>query len=189
MTPRPLEEMGPYGTVVIDPPWPLRLGPRYDKRRSGGFPATELPYGTMSLEEIAALPVPSVLAADAIVYCWTVDQYLWDTREIFEAWGLTKQFFMAWQKPNGMQRPNRPKSNVEYVVVGTVGRFRFDSIKAFWTGYCWPRRAHSQKPDEFYELVARVSPVPRLDAFARSTHPGFDAWGSEIPGGFLADAG
>ena len=177
----PLASMGRYPTVVIDPPWPLELAPQYRKRKSGGFPAKQLPYPSMSLEEIAALEVGEVLQQNSLLFCWTVNQFLWDVRELFEAWGVKRKFFMCWHKTNGFQGPDGPKYNGEYIVVGKRGNPHFEDTKAFWTVNSWPRRGHSVKPEEFYDLVRRITPMPRLDIFARRTIEGFDGWGNEMP--------
>jgi N6-adenosine-specific RNA methylase IME4 len=42
--------------------------------------------------------------------------------------------------------------------------------------------AHSEKPDQFYEMVRECSPGPRLDMFARRAHDGYDAWPAEVGG-------
>jgi len=43
-----------------------------------------------------------------------------------------------------------------------------------------PRREHSRKPDEAYELIERMYPeLPRIELFARARRPGWDAWGNE----------
>ncbi len=41
-------------------------------------------------------------------------------------------------------------------------------------------RRHSQKPDEMYELIEAVAPTPRIELFARTRRPGWDAWGNEV---------
>jgi N6-adenosine-specific RNA methylase IME4 len=41
-------------------------------------------------------------------------------------------------------------------------------------------REHSRKPDEFYDLIRRVSPGPRLDMFSREKRDGFEQHGNEI---------
>ena len=46
--------------------------------------------------------------------------------------------------------------------------------------YRWPRRRHSEKPDEFFGLVEQISPGPYLELFARRRRPGWDVWGNEI---------
>ena len=177
----PLQDMGRYPTVVIDPPWPLRLAARYEQRRSGGFPAHSLRYKSLPLHEIAALPIQEVLADDAFLFCWTVNQFLFDVPMLFHAWGVTRRFVMGWHKSNGMQSPNGPKYNGEFIVVGTKGRPRFLETKAFWTFNYWPRGAHSEKPEDFYETLRRITARPRLDIYARREIDEFGQLGRRGP--------
>ena len=45
-----------------------------------------------------------------------------------------------------------------------------------------PRREHSQKPDEAYEMIEHMYPeLPKIELFARRVRPGWQAWGNEIP--------
>jgi len=44
-----------------------------------------------------------------------------------------------------------------------------------------PRREHSRKPDEAYELIERMYPqLPKIELFARHARPGWAAWGNEV---------
>jgi N6-adenosine-specific RNA methylase IME4 len=44
-----------------------------------------------------------------------------------------------------------------------------------------PRRAHSQKPEEVRDSIDRLYPdASKLELFARSERPGWDAWGNEV---------
>ena len=52
--------------------------------------------------------------------------------------------------------------------------------KDFKTLFEGKRRGHSRKPVEFYDLLRRVAPGPRIDLFSREGHEGFDAWGNEV---------
>ncbi len=45
------------------------------------------------------------------------------------------------------------------------------------TWFCWPRGAHSVKPQAFLDLVERVSPGPYVELFARQPRLGWDSWG------------
>jgi N6-adenosine-specific RNA methylase IME4 len=45
-----------------------------------------------------------------------------------------------------------------------------------------PRREHSQKPDEAYELIERMYPgLPKIELFARNAREGWHAWGNQAP--------
>src|SRR5262249_62356600 len=44
-----------------------------------------------------------------------------------------------------------------------------------------PRREHSRKPDQAYELIEAMYPeLPKIELFAREARSGWDAWGNEI---------
>ncbi len=40
---------------------------------------------------------------------------------------------------------------------------------------------HSSKPEEFYRLIERCSPVPKLELFARVHRKGWDVYGYDAP--------
>jgi N6-adenosine-specific RNA methylase IME4 len=42
------------------------------------------------------------------------------------------------------------------------------------------RRVHSRKPDKFFDMVERRTLGARLEMFARTRRPGWDAWGNEL---------
>jgi N6-adenosine-specific RNA methylase IME4 len=45
-----------------------------------------------------------------------------------------------------------------------------------------PRREHSRKPDEAYEIIERMYPdLPKIELFARQARSGWAAWGNEAP--------
>ena len=41
-------------------------------------------------------------------------------------------------------------------------------------------RKHSQKPEEFFELIDPILPRPAIELFARQEREGWDSWGNEI---------
>ncbi len=44
------------------------------------------------------------------------------------------------------------------------------------------RTEHSRKPDAAFKIFEAVSPGPRIELFARTRRPGWDAWGNEVDG-------
>lgn len=161
-----------YQTVVIDPPWPVGFPIRDTTPNQVG-----LAYPTMTMEEIAALEMP--LAERGHVYLWTTQKFLPHCFDLLEAWGVKYIFTMTWHKAGGFQPFGLPQYNSEFVVFGRRGGLEFLDTKAFPTCFQAPRREHSRKPDEFYDLVRRVSPGPRIDMFSREKREGFDVWGVE----------
>lgn len=178
---KPLSEIGKYATVVIDPPWPLSpLG--WAEKRKNGY-AESLSYSLMSVDDIAAMPVSDVLDADAFVFVWTVNRHLSDTFGLLDAWNVRYAFTMTWVKNGGIQLPNGPAFNSEWIVAGKKGKPQFSDVKAFNAANIWKRAGNSVKPEGFYDLLRRVTPGPRLDIFGRRRIAGFDSWGNEAPDG------
>ena len=180
---KPLQDMGRYATVVVDPPWGLDAFGFTKPELAGGLLADRpLDYSTMSVPEIMVLPVQAVLAENALVFCWTVNRYLPITFHVLKSWGLQYAFTMTWVKNGGVQTPVTPMFNAEWIVVGRQGSPKWLDTRAFKTANAWPRKGgHSAKPEGFYDLLRRVSPAPRLDVFGRRPIGGFDSWGDEAP--------
>jgi N6-adenosine-specific RNA methylase IME4 len=68
------------------------------------------------------------------------------------------------------------------VLYARRGSPRFDNIagSGFVTCFNGVNKGHSQKPDEFYDIIRRVTEGPRIDVFSRSAHEGFEACGNEV---------
>jgi N6-adenosine-specific RNA methylase IME4 len=95
-----------------------------------------------------------------------------------EAWGFKFKTVLTWVKP-GLGMGHYFRNNTEHVlfaVRGRLGLARHDVPTAF----SFPRRGHSEKPEEFYNLVESCSPGPYLELFSRSLRPGWTMWGDEI---------
>lgn len=164
---------GKYRTIVIDPPWQTAKFERDCRPNQAGV----LDYPTMSYDELAAFHLP--IADEAHVYVWTTQKHLPAALFLLEDWGLTYVFTMVWHKPGGPQPFELPQYNCEFVLFARRGSLSFLDTKQFFTCFSAPRREHSRKPDEFYELVNRVSPGPRIDIFSREARDGFDQYGNE----------
>ena len=154
---------GRFEVVVLDPPWP--------------YPESMLPYPTMTLEEIAALPLREHLASDAVVWLWTTNRFLFDSARIArESWRLEYETTLTWDKERiGTGRPLRGQT--EHCLLFRRGKPVFrDSATTLLRAKA---REHSRKPDEFYALVERLCPGAKLEFFAREQRAGWQAWGAE----------
>lgn len=189
---------GLFRTILADPPWPMRWSGGGAFRKNGDgkvYPnhkalARGLPYATMSIDDIGALPVTWSAEADAHLFLWAPDRFVIDgtATAICTAWGFDPLRFVVWAKPGfGMGRFPRPQH--ELLLVGRRGNLPFQIANAgsiqHWktpyqpTGKTTARR-HSAKPEQAQDLIERASPGPYLELFARRRRPGWTCWGDEL---------
>jgi len=167
---------GKYRALVIDPPWPIEKIEREERPDQG----QALDYPVMSLDEIAALPVPDLAADGCHVYLWTTHRFLPDAFKLFETWGVRYQCLMTWVKNVGIT-PFSWMYDTEHVLFGRIGSLKLEQL-GLRLSFSAPVTRHSAKPDVFYERALAASPGPRLELFARTQRAGFDAWGNEVVG-------
>lgn len=155
-----------------------------------------LEYRTMPLDDIAALPIESVVDVDANLFLWIPDCHLVEGHgaRIARAWGFEPQRAIVWAKSGyGLGRFPRPQH--EIMLVCRRGNLRFQvadegSVQHWGLVYENGARKHSAKPDASLDLIERASPGPYLELFARRARLGWDYWGNEsLQTIELADAG
>ena len=177
---------GKYRTIVADPPWHLQRLESPGAEAFGTNPhplrSVHLPYGTMTTEEIAALPVGEMAEDDAHLYIWTVNRYVEATYGIARAWGFKPATLLTWAKaPMGLGPGGAYSQTTEHVLFARRGKdVRTSRADSTWWG--WKRGPHSAKPDAVLDLVEQVSPGPYLELFARRARFGWDYWGDQSLG-------
>lgn len=176
--------------MVADPPWPMHgAGPLRGRGQFADVKAAPaslpMPYPTMSLDDIAALPVADLAAADAHLYLWTTSGFLPAAFDIVKAWGFRYSTTLVWAKtPIGGGMGGAYGIATEFVLFARRGRLP-DQAKIGRNWWTWQRDyagghpRHSSKPIEFFDLATQVSPGPYLEMFSRSARLGWDTWGDE----------
>lgn len=141
----------------------------------------------MSLDDIKALPIQSILNPGAHVYLWCTNKTLRDAYEVLDQWGLRFHQVLVMTKPSGMVPSLGYVFGTEFCLLAINGRpmQKFTSIGAL-NHFSSPSKAgsHSVKPDYFYSLVERMSPGPYADIFARRKRDGWSVYGDEVESDF-----
>ncbi|MCI9057187.1 MAG: adenine methyltransferase [Oscillospiraceae bacterium] len=174
--------MKKYGVILADPPWAFRAWSDKGKGRSA-----EQHYPTMRMEDIKALPVPSLAAEDCVLFLWATFPMLKEALEVIDVWGFTyKTVAFTWVKEN-RKSPGLfwglgywTRANAEVCLLATRGSPKRQSA-AVHQVILSPIEQHSKKPDAVRErIVALMGDVPRAELFARQETPGWDVWGNEV---------
>lgn len=167
---------GQFSCIVIDPPWPMEKIERDVRPNQVGFD-----YPPMSEPELVSFGdvLRKVSADDCHLFQWTTHKFLPVALRLLEPWGFRYVLTMVWHKTGGFQPIGLPQYNCEFVIYARRGSPKFIDTKAFNCCFNGARREHSRKPDEFYDVVRRVTDDPRIDIFSRETRDGFAQFGNE----------
>jgi N6-adenosine-specific RNA methylase IME4 len=174
---------GTFATILADPPWRFqhrtgKVAPEHGRLRR---------YGTMSLEEICALPVAGHAAEPAHLYLWVPNALLPWGLQVMAAWGFTYKANIVWYKvrkdggPDGRGVGFYFRNVTELLLFGTRGKLRTLGPGRRQVNIIATRkREHSRKPSAVYRIIEQCSPGPRLELFARQRTPGWEPWGLEV---------
>jgi N6-adenosine-specific RNA methylase IME4 len=166
------EPTGRYQCLVVDPPWKMEKIERDERPGQEGFD-----YPAMSEDELAEFPIPNMAEEDAHLYLWTTQKHLPVALRLAEEWGFKYQCVLTWVKNVGFT-PFSWMYSTEHIIFARRGSL--DMLKlGVRLDFAAKVREHSRKPEEFYDIVRRVSPGPRIDVFSREKREGFEQHGNE----------
>lgn len=184
-----------YQVVYADPAWKQLAGRKLDGYvvedgkqvyPKGDNRSQELPYDTMSIEDICNIDVKSVIEKDCHLYIWVTNKYLLEAKRVIESWGFKYSTAIIWEKAlMGGGLGGAFRVNSEFLLFCRRGSLKtMETIPAtvhkvkrpYVNGY----PVHSKKPDYFRKMIERVSPYKSLEMFAREKVSGWDVWGNEV---------
>ncbi|KAJ7591267.1 MT-A70-domain-containing protein [Mycena floridula] len=175
--------LGKFHVIMADPPWDIHMS---------------LPYGTMTDDEMRAMPIP-MLQDEGLLFLWVTGRAMEVGRECLRVWGYTRVDEVVWVKTNQLQRVIRTgrtghwlNHTKEHMLVGvkTVtdasGALKLPSWanRGLDTDVIVSEvRETSRKPDEVYGIIERMCPGGRkVEIFGRkhNTRPGWLTLGNQL---------
>jgi N6-adenosine-specific RNA methylase IME4 len=172
-----------FATILADPPWQFvnrtgKVAPEHGRLTR---------YATLTVDEIAAMPVDRVAAPPAHLYLWCPNALLPDGLTVMKAWGFTYKANIVWHKvrkdggSDGRGVGFYFRNVTELLLFGVRGK----NARTLAPGrrqvnlLATRKREHSRKPDEQYAIIEQCSPGPYLELFARGTREGWATWGNQ----------
>lgn len=171
-----------FGTIYADPPW------RFTNRTGKMAPEHKRlhRYPTMTLNEIAELPVARIAKPQSHLYLWVPNALLAEGLEVMKRWGFTYKTNIIWYKIRKDGGPDRRgvgfyfRNVTEVCLFGTRGT----NIRTRQAGRTMPniitsqKTFHSRKPSEMYKVIEECSYGPYIELFSRSKREGWTMWGN-----------
>jgi len=166
----------PFKTIVIDPPW---------KFIGGGNRNPDQHYDAMKLKDIIPLCKDTLdnynIEDNAHCYIWCINMHIDKALELMKELGFEYKTNIAWVK-NSFGLGYYFRGQHELCLFGVKGkgsqvRTGHKNVSSVIKA---KKRKHSQKPDEFYDLVEKRSFGPYLELFSRHTRKGWTMWGNEV---------
>ena len=181
-----------YKTIVVDPPWPIVAPAKFagyeGKRRleDKTLPKSQMPYKTMSVDEIRSLPIKKIIDDNSVLFLWTTNQFLRETYAVMESWGFKPSTLLVWAKtPCGIGLGGAFTITTEYILYGRHGSLKpKQRLNTSW--FNWKRnyeggyKKHSKKPEGLNDLAEQMFDGPYIELFARRARLGWDVWGNEV---------
>lgn len=161
-----------FSVIYADPPW---------KYSNEGFEySDEQEYLMMATDDICNLDIKSHVYKNAILFLWVTNPLLLDGLRVLDAWGFQYKTNLVWVK-NIHSFGFYVLGKHELLLIGVRGSMTPKQKTAPMSVLESPRRKHSQKPDEMYDIIERMYPEGKyLEMFARRTRDGWTSWGNEV---------
>ena len=155
-------------------------------RAMGGIAAlsrTRRGRTSLPIDEVCALPVAPLASDDRVLWLWVPSMLPANGigARVIEAWGFSPRTILTWAK-NKMGNGTWLRGQTEHCVMAARGN-PVVTLTNQTTLLHTPKRGHSVKPVEFYDLVESLCSAPRYaDLFSRYRHNDkWDCQGDESP--------
>ncbi len=165
---------GKFRIIYADPPWKFGNDATY----YGNDPIRH--YPAQSIEELCALPIKEMAEGDSILFLWVTSPHLEECFQVINAWGFKYKSSFVWDKvKHNMGHYNSVRH--EFLLICTKGSCTPDNIKLFDSVQTIERNGHSEKPEEFRNIIDTIYPYgKRIELFARKRIKDWESYGNEL---------
>ena len=173
-----------YEIIYADPPWDYKGQLQHAGPGSDDTGGAVRHYPTITLDDLKKLDVPSISASDSLLFMWATNPHLDQAIDLGKAWGFNwATVAFVWDKVR-VNPGFYTLSQCELCLVFKRGRIpRPRGARNVRQLVSEKRGAHSAKPDEVRMRIEQMFPdQARIELFARTAAPGWDAWGLEVNG-------
>tara|TARA_Y100000401_G_scaffold2075_1_gene1505 strand:- start:58 stop:687 length:630 start_codon:yes stop_codon:yes gene_type:complete len=169
-----------YNIIYADPAW------SYEDKAKAGNRGASCKYETLSIEDIANLPVKNIASNDCVLFLWVTMPKLNEIWDVIDSWGFQyKTCAFTWIKKNKLQPTffmgmgSWTRSNAELCLLATKGKPKRQNAGINSIIYK-PNAEHSQKPKCVRDQIVKLcGDIPRIELFAREEIEGWDCWGNQ----------
>ena len=189
---------GRFQLIYADPPWATTLWVGQD--RTPTQKRGEDHYPTLTLAQLATIPVGQAAAPNALLAMWTIGSHLDQALALGAAWGFTYTTdLFCWAKQRGLRPDQRDLFTGDIqpakLGLGKHTRKQVEPCLLFRRGkglrvfdhavrqlIVEPAREHSRKPELARDGLERLygPDVTRLELFSRTPRDGWSHWGNEV---------
>lgn len=192
-----------YNVIVSDPSW--GFSDSLKKMKKPVRRSAQSQYNTLSVSEIAALPVADVAdPRGCVLALWVPGSMLVDGLFVMSAWGFKQKQLFVWAKIKKGRKPDEDlnectrvgmgrlfRQSHEVALIGTSGKSPYPFLKnhsqrsvAFDLNL-----GHSSKPETLQDRLDIMFPgVEKLELFARRYRPGWTCLGNALDGADIRDS-
>jgi N6-adenosine-specific RNA methylase IME4 len=184
----------PFRVIVADPAW------LFGDALPGETRGASNQYECMNMHAICSLTndcgghiMGQPIADDAILFLWRVAALQQAALTVVRAWDFTVKTDLVWLKKTadglrwfGMGRTLRSEHETCLVCTRGAPKLKNHSTRSTFVtdldlaGLSAKAGRHSEKPEEFYQIVEALTEGPRLELFARKRRPGWVSIGNEL---------
>ena len=166
-----LPQPGKYRTLVIDPPWDYEWLSIAGRATPG--------YATMTHQQLLAMAsaVQTWAEDNCHLYLWTTNNFMTRACELVAAFGFQHRTVLTWRKMTKHGKEwfglgSHFRNSTEHVLFAERGKLRTrrDDIRSIFEGMVGE---HSEKPQQFYDLVLAASHGPYGEIFQRQPRADF----------------